>query len=130
MIVGTLEPKKNKETGKAYFDLSMKIPFQKEQNFYVAENDKKTGENSPDYKIFLAGNVAGAIWKKKSNAGKDYHSGSVFCLGMPLNRLPFAIFKSEDATKKDENGLPIYFVVISEGEKKDSDAIDNAPETF
>ncbi|MBP9886970.1 MAG: DUF736 family protein [Leptospiraceae bacterium] len=129
MIVGTLEPKTNKD-GKAYFDLNMKIPFQKEQSFYVAANDKKTGENSPDLNIFLSGNKAGAIWKKKSNKGEDYLSGSVFCLGMPNNRLGFAVFKSKDEKLKDEKGNPVNLVVISEGERKDSDSFEeHAPET-
>jgi uncharacterized protein (DUF736 family) len=128
MIVGQLEPKKNKETGKVFFDLSMNIPFLGKQSFYVVANDKKTAENSPDYKVFCGGNVSGAIWKKISNAGEEYHSGSVFCLGMPLNRLHFAIFKTKDETKKDESGNPIRVVVISEGERKDGNAEDQAPD--
>ena len=127
MIVGTLEPKKNEKTGKDFYDLKMKIPFVGEQNFYVVKNDKPTGENSPTLKMFMGGNVAGAIWKKTSKAGVDYMSGSVFCLGMPNHRLPFAIFKSDDPAKKDEAGKPIYLVTISEGERKDGSAEDEAP---
>jgi uncharacterized protein (DUF736 family) len=128
MIVGQLIPQESKE-GKKFFDLTMKIPFQKEQSFYVVANDKKTGENSPDYKLFVGGNVAGALWKKKSKANEDYMSGSVFCLGMFANRLQFAIFKSKDETKKDEKGNSLLYAVISEGEKKDGgNASDHAPE--
>lgn len=130
MIVGNLEPKTSKE-GKPYFNLVMNIPFIKEQNFYVAANGNKTTENSPDFNIFLSGNKCGAIWKKKSNKGEDYLSGSIFCLGMPGNRIGFAVFKSKDEKLKDEKGQPVNLVVISEGDKKDSDSLEeHAPETF
>jgi uncharacterized protein (DUF736 family) len=117
MIVGTFQPKTNSE-GKAFYDLQMKIPFQGNTNFYVIKNDKKTTDNQPDMKIFYAGNQAGAIWKKTSKAQEDYLSGTVFCLGMPTNRISFAIFKAKDVMKKDEAGNQLNLVVISEGDKQ------------
>jgi uncharacterized protein (DUF736 family) len=127
MIVGTFQPKKTKE-GKDFYDLVMKVPFQKETNMYVVKNDKQTGEHSPQMRIFYSGNQAGAIWKKTSQKGEDYLSGSVFCLGMPENRLSFAIFKSKDSAQKDENGNLLNYVVISEGERKGNNSEDHLPE--
>jgi uncharacterized protein (DUF736 family) len=126
MIVGTFQPKKNKDD-KIFYDLQFKIPFHKETNFYVIKNDKQNGEFSPTFLIFYSGNKAGAIWKKKSQKGEDYLSGVVFGLGMPNNQINFAIFKAKDENQKDDQGNLLNFVVISEGEKKESGEADHLP---
>lgn len=116
MIVGTME-KKTDSKGKEFFDLTMNIPFMKTQSFYVSKNSDNKTDKSPDYKLFVSGNVAGAMWKKKDKEGNNYLSGSAFCLGMPENRLHFAVFQANDEKQKDEKGDPILFVVISEGNR-------------
>ena len=97
MNIGTFEKKVSNKSGKAFFDLSIRMPLYREESFFCVENEQKEKENFPDFTVFLGKNNIGGIWKRESKKGNKYLSGSIFFYGAKDHKLFFSIFKQQDS---------------------------------
>ena len=64
--------------------------------------------------------IMGVLWKKQDKDGKPYLSGFLYDMRGDIS---IAIFQNE---RKDKENHPDYNIVISNGQKKDDTADDEA----